>query len=92
MLALSMSITFFIEPSSRFKSWMWSSWMRTVFSTMPSLAPAIRSVKGPPLGVGERDRVERFELSAEVSDELSFRRDPEIVARLRLQELNELPL
>jgi hypothetical protein len=38
------------------------------------------------------DRVERFELSAEVSDELSFRRDPEIVARLRLQELNELPL
>ena len=45
MFVLSMSVTFLVEPSSRFRSWTWSSWMRTVFSTMPSLAPAILSEK-----------------------------------------------
>ncbi len=45
MLALSINMMFFDEPSSRFRIWTWSSWMRTVFSTMPSLAPAILSRK-----------------------------------------------
>ena len=36
---------FLVVPSSRLRTWTWSSWIRAVFSTMPSLSPAILSVK-----------------------------------------------
>lgn len=36
---------FLVEPSSRLWVWTWSSWMRTVFSTALSFAPAIFSAK-----------------------------------------------
>ena len=45
MWVLSSSVMFFDEPSSRLSSWTWSSWIRTVFSTMPSRSPAIFSAK-----------------------------------------------
>jgi hypothetical protein len=43
-------------PSSRFKTWMWSSWMRAVFSRMPSLAPAMQRGEEPlPFSIGKAD-------------------------------------
>ena len=45
MFRLSISRTFLNVPSSRASTWTWSSWIRAVFSTMPSLAPAIFSAK-----------------------------------------------
>ena len=45
MFRLSISRMFLTVPSSRARTWTWSSWIRAVFSTMPSFAPAIFSVK-----------------------------------------------
>jgi uncharacterized lipoprotein YddW (UPF0748 family) len=76
MWTLSMSMTFLVVPSSRVRSWTWSSWMRTVLSTMPELALAIRSVKKVlPFGVAEPYAVERLELRAQVGDEIGLRGD-----------------
>ncbi|OPZ50965.1 MAG: hypothetical protein BWY91_02757 [bacterium ADurb.BinA028] len=45
MWTLSISMTFLVEPSSRASRRTWSSWMRTVLSTMLEFALAIRSAK-----------------------------------------------
>ena len=84
---------FLVVPSSRLRSWTWSSWMRTVFSTMPSLAPAILSVKNRSHSASLNLML--FRASSWVrrlAIELCLGRDREVLVRLRLQELDELPL
>ena len=45
MFRLSINTRFLNVPSSRSSTWTWSSWIRAVFSTIPSFAPAILVVK-----------------------------------------------
>ena len=72
MFVLSISEMFLVEPSSRLRTWTWSSWMRAVFSTMPSLAPAIFSVKNRSHSPSVNDVVQRLQLGAQVGDEVGL--------------------
>ena len=86
MFVLSMRRTFLVEPSSRFRTWTWSSWIRAVFSTIPSLAPAIFSLKNRSHSASENViAVQGLELRAQVRDELRLGRDRQVLVRLRLQ-------
>ena len=90
MFRLSISRTFLNVPSSRASTWTWSSWIRAVFSTIPSFAPAIFSAKNRSHSlVAELDRVQRLELRAQVGDERGLARDPQVLVGLTLEELDE---
>jgi hypothetical protein len=79
-------MTFLVVPSSRLRSWTWSSWMRTVLSTMPSFAPAIRSVKKRCHSASEKVMpLSALELVAQVGDELALAGDGEVLVGLLLQ-------
>ena len=45
-----------------------------------------------PLLIAELDAVQRFQLRAEVGDQVGFGLDGEVLVRLRLEDLDELPL
>ena len=93
MFVLSISVMFFVVPSSRLQD------LDVVFLDAHGLlddalvgAGDLLGEEPLPLGVGERDVVQRLELRAQVGDELRLAGDRQVLVRLLLQELDELPL
>ena len=69
MFDLSIRLMFLLVPSSRLRTWTWSSWIRAVFSTIPSFFAAIRSAKNRFHSASVNVIiVQRFELRAQVGD------------------------